>query len=112
MSGWGTLTGEANYTLSSLAHSNAPQLKLGAFNWRGYARSGDGQVAAGGGGRDGRRQAPGAPRRGERPRREGPAAEFPLAAVSSAWTLRKDRVKMIRTRADEDSLAMDVVPAK
>jgi peptide/nickel transport system substrate-binding protein len=36
MSGWGTLTGEANYTLSSLVHSNAPQLKLGAFNWRAY----------------------------------------------------------------------------
>lgn len=32
MNGWGTLTGEASYTLGSLAHSNAPDLKLGAFN--------------------------------------------------------------------------------
>ena len=37
---------------------------------------------------------------------------IPLAAVSSAWALRKDKVKMVRTRSDEDSLAMDVVPAK
>ena len=36
MSGWGTLTGEAHYTLSSLGHSNNPQLKMGAFNVRGY----------------------------------------------------------------------------
>ena len=32
MNGWGTLTGEASYTLGSLAHSNDPDLKLGAFN--------------------------------------------------------------------------------
>ena len=32
MNGWGTLTGEASYTLGSLAHSDAPDLKLGAFN--------------------------------------------------------------------------------
>ena len=37
MSGWGTITGEAHYTLSSLGHSNNPQLKMGAFNWRGYS---------------------------------------------------------------------------
>jgi len=32
MNGWGTLTGEASYTLGSLAHSAAPDLKLGAYN--------------------------------------------------------------------------------
>lgn len=37
MSGWGTLTGEANYTLSSLVHTNEPAKKLGAFNIRGYS---------------------------------------------------------------------------
>ena len=37
---------------------------------------------------------------------------IPLAAVSSAWALRKDKVKMLRTRSDEDSLAMDIAPAK
>ena len=37
MNGWGTLTGEASYTLGSLAHSPAPDLKLGAFNRIEYA---------------------------------------------------------------------------
>ena len=37
MNGWGTLTGEASYTLGGLAHSNAPDLKLGAFNRIQYA---------------------------------------------------------------------------
>ncbi|MEM6635758.1 MAG: ABC transporter substrate-binding protein [Pseudomonadota bacterium] len=32
MNGWGTLTGEASYTLGGLAHSNDPEVKLGAFN--------------------------------------------------------------------------------
>ena len=32
MNGWGTLTGEASYTLGGLAHSNNPDLKLGAYN--------------------------------------------------------------------------------
>ena len=36
MSGWGTLTGEAHYTLSSLAHSNDKDKKMGAFNVLGY----------------------------------------------------------------------------
>lgn len=32
MNGWGTLTGEGSYTLGSLAHSRADELKLGSFN--------------------------------------------------------------------------------
>ena len=32
MNGWGTLTGEASYTLGGLAHSKNPEVKLGAFN--------------------------------------------------------------------------------
>jgi peptide/nickel transport system substrate-binding protein len=36
MSGWGTLTGEAHYTLSSLAHSNDKDKKMGAFNVLNY----------------------------------------------------------------------------
>ena len=32
MNGWGTLTGEASYTLGALAHSPNEELKLGAFN--------------------------------------------------------------------------------
>ena len=36
MSGWGTLTGEAHYTLSSVAHSNDKDRRMGAFNVLGY----------------------------------------------------------------------------
>ena len=36
MSGWGTLTGEAHYTLSSLAHSNDKERKMGPFNVLNY----------------------------------------------------------------------------
>jgi peptide/nickel transport system substrate-binding protein len=32
MNGWGTLTGEASYTLGSLAHSKDDTVKMGAFN--------------------------------------------------------------------------------
>lgn len=32
MNGWGTLTGEASYTLGGLAHSKNPEVKLSAFN--------------------------------------------------------------------------------
>lgn len=32
MNGWGTLTGEASYTLGGLAHSNNPEVNLGAYN--------------------------------------------------------------------------------
>jgi peptide/nickel transport system substrate-binding protein len=37
MNGWGTLTGEASYTLGALAHTEAPELQLGAFNRIGYS---------------------------------------------------------------------------
>ncbi|WP_044045250.1 ABC transporter substrate-binding protein [Octadecabacter antarcticus] len=32
LNGWGTLTGEASYTLGGLAHSNDPEVNLGAYN--------------------------------------------------------------------------------
>jgi peptide/nickel transport system substrate-binding protein len=111
MSGWGTLTGEANYTLSSLVHSNAPQLRLGAFNWRGYANTALDkalQAAAVEMDADKRKallQEAATITAGDRPL-------IPLTAVSSAWTLRKDKVRMLRTRADEDTLAMDIAPAR
>ncbi|MCP5150148.1 MAG: ABC transporter substrate-binding protein [Ectothiorhodospiraceae bacterium] len=37
MNGWGTLTGEASYTLGSLAHTKDETLKLGAFNRIAYS---------------------------------------------------------------------------
>jgi peptide/nickel transport system substrate-binding protein len=37
MNGWGTLTGEASYTLGALGHSKDPDVKMGAFNRIEYA---------------------------------------------------------------------------
>ena len=111
MSGWGTLTGEANYTLSSLAHSNAPQLKLGAFNWRNYSSPEmDNYLQAAAVEMDEAKRRTLLQQAGELVAKDRPL--IPLASVTSAWTLRKDRVRLVRTRIDEDTLAMDVVPAK
>jgi peptide/nickel transport system substrate-binding protein len=109
MSGWGTLTGEANYTLSSLAHSYQPP-RLGAFNWRNYKNPEvdklleDAAVEMDEGKRRGMLQQAGALFRGDRPL-------LPLVQVSSAWVLRKDKVSMPKPRADEDTLAYDLKPA-
>ena len=110
MSGWGTLTGEANYTLSSLAHSYAPAIKLGAFNWRNYKNETvdklieDAGVEMDEGKRRTMLEQAGAAFRADR-------ALLPLTAVSSAWTLRKDKVSLPKPRVDEDTLAYDVKPA-
>ncbi|HEY8564394.1 MAG TPA: ABC transporter substrate-binding protein [Beijerinckiaceae bacterium] len=111
MSGWGTLTGEANYTLSSLVHSNAPQLRLGAFNWRNYVNPEMDKAlqAAAAEMDEGKRRAY-LQQANELTAQDRPL--IPLVAVSSAWTLRKDKVRMVRTRADEDTLAMDIAPAR
>jgi peptide/nickel transport system substrate-binding protein len=109
MSGWGTLTGEANYTLSSLAHSYQPP-RLGAFNWRGYKNEKvdklleDAAVEMDEGKRRGMLQEAGALFRADRPL-------LPLVQVSSAWVLRKDKVSMPKPRVDEDTLAYDLKPA-
>ena len=109
MSGWGTLTGEANYTLSSLAHSYAPNLRLGAFNWRNYKNAEvdklleDAAIEMDEGKRRKQLQDAGALFRADR-------SLLPLAAVSSAWTLRKDKVSMPKPRVDEDTLAYDLKP--
>ena len=108
-SGWGTLTGEANYTLSSLVHSNAPQLKLGAFNWRAYNNPEMDKLlqAAAVEMDEGKRRSfleeANALTAKDRPL-------IPLAQVSSAWTLRKDKVSMPKPRVDEDTLAYDLKP--
>jgi len=111
MSGWGTLTGEANYTLSSLVHSNAPQLKLGAFNWRAYNNPEvDKALQAAAIEMDEGKRRTYLQQAAEIAAQDRPL--IPLVAVSSAWTLRKDKVRMVRTRVDEDTLAMDIAPTK
>ncbi|WP_431284372.1 ABC transporter substrate-binding protein [Humitalea sp. 24SJ18S-53] len=110
MAGWGTLTGEAHYTYSSVGHTNNPALRLGAFNWRGFS---DAQLdtliqQAAVELNDARReqllQQTGA-------RFNELRVSLPLASITSAWAMRRDRVNLARARADEDTLAMDIVPA-
>ncbi len=111
MSGWGTLTGEAHYTLSSVAHSNDPAKKFGAFNALGYKNERmdkliqDAAVEMDEGKRRAFLEEANRLVATDRPR-------LPIVAVGSAWTMVKDKVRLVRPRVDEDTLAMDIVPAK
>ncbi len=109
MLGWGTLTGEAHYTLSSLGHTNDPATRMGAFNWRGYSNPALDSLLQ----RAGREL--------DDTQREALLREagrlylserisIPLVSVGTAWSMRRDRVEVIRTRSDEDTLAMDLRP--
>ncbi|SIR12487.1 MULTISPECIES: ABC transporter substrate-binding protein [unclassified Bosea (in: a-proteobacteria)] len=110
MSGWGTLTGEANYTLSSLVHSNDPAKKLGAFNLLGYKNAEvdklieDAGIEMDEAKRNKMLSDVAAIVAKERPR-------LSIASVGSAWAMQKDKVT-IKPRVDEDTLAMDIKPAK
>lgn len=109
MAGWGTLTGEASYTYSSNAHSNAPALRLGAFNWHGYSNAEMDRLiqASEFELNDDRRRALlmeiGALFNRER-------VALPLTSVNSAWALRRDRATMAAGRADEETYAWDITP--
>jgi peptide/nickel transport system substrate-binding protein len=110
MSGWGTLTGEAHYTLSSLAHSNDKDKKMGAFNVLGYKNADmdkalqDAAVEMDEGKRRALLETANALVLKDRQR-------LPIVAVGSAWAMQKDKVK-ITPRVDEDTLAMNIKPAK
>jgi peptide/nickel transport system substrate-binding protein len=110
MSGWGTLTGEAHYTLSSLAHSNDKDKKMGAFNVLGYKNPEmdkllqDAAIEMDEGKRRKFLEEANALVLKDRQR-------LPIVAVGSAWAMQKDRVT-IKARVDEDTLAMNIKPAK
>jgi peptide/nickel transport system substrate-binding protein len=109
MAGWGTLTGEANYYYSANAHTNNPGLRLGAFNWVGYSNPRidtliqQANVELDDKKREALLQEVGALYTAER-------IAIPLAAVGSAWAMRRDRVTLRVGRADEETYAMDVAP--
>ncbi len=110
MSGWGTLTGEAHYTLSSVVHSNDKEKRFGAFNQLGYKNPEMDKLL-----QDAAVEMDEAKRKMllekanelvavDRPR-------LPLVAVSSAWAMQKSKVT-IKPRVDEDTLAMNIKPVK
>ncbi len=110
MSGWGTLTGEAHYTLSSLAHSNDRERRMGAFNVLGYNNPTMDKLL-----QDAAIEMDEAKRR--RLLEEANALvdadkqRLPIVAVSSAWAMNKAKVTL-SPRVDEDTLAMDIRPAR
>ena len=110
MAGWGTLTGEAHYTLSSVAHSNDKAVKMGAFNVIGYKNPVMDKLlqdAAVEMDNDKRRSL--LAQANELLVKDG--SRIPLVSIGSAWAMQKDRVK-INPRVDEDTLAMDIRPAR
>ena len=110
MSGWGTLTGEAHYTLSSLAHSNDKDKKMGAFNVLNYKNPvmdkllQDAAVEMDVNKR--RKFLEDANALVEKDRQR-----LPIVSVGSAWAMQKDKVT-IKPRVDEDTLAMNIKPVK
>ena len=110
MSGWGTLTGEAHYTLSSLAHSNDKDKKMGAFNVLGYKNPVMDKLL-----QDAAVEMDAAKRRkfleDANALLEKDRQRLPIVAVGSAWAMQKDKVT-IKPRVDEDTLAMNIKPAR
>ncbi len=110
MSGWGTLTGEAHYTLSSLAHSNDKERKMGAFNVLGYKNPVMDKLL-----QDAAVEMDLAKRRkfleDANALVEKDRQRLPIVAVGSAWAMQKDKVT-IKPRVDEDTLAMNIKPVK
>ena len=93
-----------------MVHSNDPAKKLGAFNVLGYKNAEvdklieDAAVEMDEAKRNQRLSDAAAIVAKDRPR-------LPIAAVGSAWAMQKDKVT-ISPRVDEDTLAMDIKPAK
>ena len=110
MNGWGTLTGEGSYTLAAMAHSNSPELKLGAFNRIEYANPKVDELL----------QAAG--RELDDPKRRSlyeqamdlimaDRAYISIVTLQTVWASAKGKLKMA-PRTDEDTLAFFITPGK
>jgi peptide/nickel transport system substrate-binding protein len=110
MSGWGTLTGEAHYTLSSVAHSNDKERRFGAFNVLNYVNPEMDKLI-----QDAAVEMDESKRRSLLERANELVAvdrpRLPLVAVASAWAMQKSKVT-IKARVDEDTLAMNIRPVR
>ncbi len=108
MASWGTLTGEANYTLSSLVHTNDPAKNLGAFNVRGYSNPKmDELIEAAAVEMDEAKRKALLEEANLLVSTDRP--DLPLAINLSAWGMKADKVSY-DPRADEDTVAMDAHP--
>ncbi len=110
MNGWGTLTGEASYTLGSLAHSPNEELKLGAFNRIEYSNPEvDAAMQAGIGELDA--EARRAHFETAMELTMADRAYIPIVNLDTVWAGRADKVTYT-PRADEDTLAYYVEPVE
>ncbi|MEZ5842385.1 MAG: ABC transporter substrate-binding protein [Hyphomicrobiaceae bacterium] len=110
MNGWGTLTGEASYTLGSMAHSKADALKLGAFNRIQYKNEAADKLI-----QEGARTLDDAKRR--KLYEEAMAkimadrAYISVVVLQTVWAARANKVDYT-PRYDEETLAYFIRPAK
>jgi peptide/nickel transport system substrate-binding protein len=109
MSGWGTLTGESNYTLASLVHTNDGKTGMGAFNVRGYSNPEmDKLIEAAEVEMDNEKRKEYLMKANALVASDRP--NLPIASIVSAWGMKKNLT--IIPRSDEDTLAMNIRPAK
>lgn len=110
MWGWGTLTGDAGLTLTSLVHTNDPAKRMGGYNTTGYSNLELDRLI------DASETEMNANKRRDllekalaivaqdRPR-------LPLVSIQTTWAMQKNKVSIV-PRVDEDTLAMNIKPAK
>ncbi len=110
MNGWGTLTGEASYTVGSLVHTNDPVTKLGPFNRTAYSNPALDKVI-----QEASRTLDDTKRRAlfEQAMEMSMAdrALIPVVVLEVVWATNADKVTM-KARTDEDTLAYFVQPVK
>lgn len=108
MAGWGTLTGESHYTLSSLMQTADAAKKTGAFNWRQSSNPALDTLLDQAGIEldEGKRRALLQQAMGISVRDH---YVIPTVIVGTAWALQK-KITLVKPRADEDTLAYDVRP--
>lgn len=110
MNGWGTLTGEASFSLDGLIHSPQQATGLGSWNRNGYARADlDERIVAAS------RELDDAKRRAifETVFRETvkDRAWLPIVQLKTVWAARADKAIVI-PRVDEETLAYFIKPAR
>jgi peptide/nickel transport system substrate-binding protein len=110
MNGWGTLTGEASYTLGSMAHTPAPDIGLGQFNRIAYSNPDVDKLL-----QEGRRSLDDTKRRALYEQAMEKIVEdrayISLVVLQTAWAGLKDKV-VLAPRADEETIAYFIQPAK
>lgn len=110
MNGWGTLTGEASYTLGSLAHTPDKEVKMGAFNRIEYENKDVDRLLE-----EGAKEADADKRKAlfEQAMEKTMAdrAYISIVVLQSVWAGRADKV-VVTPRADEETLAYFIKPAK